>query len=108
MRVKSGLAFLLVPFKKQSRLSVGARILEDESQLPKIALLWIRKFKAVEAMLLLCCFFFPKKNPFVTRSPPEICHHLPGFNPKSVKIDPANFKGYTAIAFITYENTRQF
>lgn len=53
-------------------------------------------------------FLFQKKYPFVTQSSPEICHHLLGFSPKSVRIDPANFQGHTVIAFITYENRRQF
>lgn len=87
---------------------MGARISEDESQLTKIALLRIRKLNAAEAVSAIAVLFlFPKKNPFVTRSPPEICHHLPGFNPKSVKTDPANFQGHAAFAFITYENRRQ-
>lgn len=61
VRVKASFTFLLVSFKQQSRRSAGARISEDESQLTKIALLRIRKFNAAEAVLLLCCFFFPRK-----------------------------------------------
>lgn len=61
IRVKASLTFLFVSFKQQSRLSVGAKISENESQLTKIALLRIRKFNAAEAVLVLCCFFFPRK-----------------------------------------------
>lgn len=76
------------------------------SQLLKIAHLEL-EISHYRSNAIAVLFLFQKKNPFVTQSSPEICHHLLGFAPKSVRTDPANFQGHAAIAFITYENRRQ-
>lgn len=77
------------------------------SQLPKIAHLEL-EISHYRSNAIAALFLFQKKNPFVTQSSPEIYHHLLGLTPRSVRTDPANFQGHTVIAFITYENRRQF